>query len=117
MTRHSRFASVLLPLSIFVLGEYLIAQQSSLPAALNGFDGWMEKTRAAFQVPGAGVAIVKDGKVLLCKGYGLRDVEGGLTVTSKTLFAIGSITKSFNVAVIGTLVPGELLIPPDVLRN
>lgn len=104
MTRRSRFASVLLPLSIFVLGEYLIAQQPSLPAALDGFDGWMEKTRATFQVPGAGVAIVKDGKVLLCKGYGLRDVEGGLTVTPKTLFAIGSITKSFNVAAMGTLV-------------
>ncbi len=48
--------------------------------------------------------IVQDGKVILSKGYGLRDVKKNLPVTEKTLFAIGSATKSFTVTSLGVLV-------------
>ena len=56
-----------------------------------------------WKVLGAPVAIVKEGKVILSKGYGLRDVKGNLPVTEQTLFPIASITKSFTVATLGTL--------------
>jgi CubicO group peptidase (beta-lactamase class C family) len=55
-------------------------------------------------VPGLAVAVVKDGEVILLKGYGHRDVEKQLPVTPQTLFAIGSITKSFTVLGLATLV-------------
>jgi CubicO group peptidase (beta-lactamase class C family) len=47
---------------------------------------------------------VQDGKIILSKGYGLRDVKKNLPVTEKTLFAIGSATKSFTVTSLGVLV-------------
>ena len=56
-----------------------------------------------WKVPGAAIAIVKDGKVILSKGYGLRDVKSNLPVTEQTMFPIASITKSFTVATLGTL--------------
>jgi len=56
-----------------------------------------------WKVPGAAIAIVKDGKVVLSRGYGLRDVKNNLPVTEQTMFPIASITKSFTVATLGTL--------------
>lgn len=47
---------------------------------------------AAWEVPGCAVACVRDGNVLLAEGWGRRDLETGLPVTSDTLFAIGSAT-------------------------
>ena len=51
-----------------------------------------------------GVAIVKDGKVVLAKGYGLRNVQANPPVTADTLFAIGSSTKAFTTMAMGILV-------------
>src|SRR5262249_7977223 len=55
-------------------------------------------------VPGAAVVVVKDGKVILIKSYGYRDTAKKLPITGKTLFPIASITKSFTVTALGTLV-------------
>jgi CubicO group peptidase (beta-lactamase class C family) len=49
-----------------------------------------------WDVPGAGLAIVEDGKVVALKGFGYRDVARKLPVTPDTIFAIGSATKSFT---------------------
>ena len=70
---------------------------------VDGFDAFMAKAMAEFKVPGAAVAVVKDGKILLSKGYGYRDVERKLPVTGATIFPIASITKSFTVTALGTL--------------
>lgn len=48
------------------------------------------------KVPGAAVAIVKNGEVILSEGYGYRDTKNKKPVTPKTLFAIGSATKAFG---------------------
>jgi CubicO group peptidase (beta-lactamase class C family) len=74
------------------------------PLDLAGFDAFVEQTMKEWDVPGAAVAIVRDGKVVLAKGYGWRDVENKQPVTPRTLFAIGSITKSFTVAALASLV-------------
>src|SRR5262249_52176160 len=42
------------------------------------------------------LAVVQDGKVVLAKAYGQRDVEADRPVTTATQFLIGSITKSFT---------------------
>lgn len=70
---------------------------------LDGIDAFIEAQLKEWKVPGMSIAVVQDGKVILSKGYGFRDVEKQLPVTPKTLFAIGSVTKSFTVTVLGTL--------------
>lgn len=57
-----------------------------------------------FRVPGVGLVVVKDGEVLVNRGFGLRDVARKLPVTSQTLFEIGSSTKAFTVFLMGTFV-------------
>ncbi len=47
-------------------------------------------------VPGAAIAVIKDGEVMISEGFGYRNVEKGEAVTPKTRFAIGSATKAFG---------------------
>jgi N-acyl-D-amino-acid deacylase len=50
------------------------------------------------------VAITKDGRLVLARGYGLADVEGGEPVTPRMLFNLASCTKAFEGVAILTLV-------------
>ena len=72
--------------------------------AFDGWDAFVERAMADWKVPGLALAVVRDGKVIQMKGYGFRDLEKKLPVTPRTLFAIGSITKSFTVTGLGMLV-------------
>ena len=70
---------------------------------LQGLDALAATAIQEWKVPGLAIAIVQDGNVIYSKGYGYRDVEKKLPVTPDTLFAIGSITKSFTSITFGML--------------
>ncbi len=90
---------------IIAMGTLLSAVTAAdLKGTLDGFDDFMSLAMREFKVPGAAVAVVKDGKIILAKGYGYRDVARQLPITGATLFPIASITKSFTVTALGTLV-------------
>lgn len=63
---------------------------------LRGLDDYVSQAMTTFQVPGVAVAIVKDGKVVLAKGYGVRKLDETAKVDEHTLFGIGSNTKAFT---------------------
>lgn len=71
--------------------------------SLDGFDEFVNTTIQDWKVPGVAIAIVKDGEVLLSRGYGKRDLAQSLDVTPKTLFSIGSATKAFTTMALGML--------------
>ena len=58
----------------------------------------------AFEVPGLAVAVVKDGEVVLTRGYGVRRMDESAPVDEHTLFGIASNTKAFTAAALGILV-------------
>jgi len=64
----------------------------------------VDSLRKVWKVPGVGLGIVKDDKVILSEGFGQRNVKDSLPVTPQTLFAIGSCTKAFTTAALGILV-------------
>ncbi|MBL8517640.1 MAG: serine hydrolase [Betaproteobacteria bacterium] len=72
--------------------------------ALAGFDAFVEAELKKWNTPGAAIVVVKDGRVILQRGYGLRDVERKLPMTAQTVQPIASITKSFTVSALATLV-------------
>lgn len=57
-----------------------------------------------FNIPGMGVAIVKDDAVVLARGFGKCDVEGFEDVDANTLFQIGSTSKAFTATILAMLV-------------
>jgi CubicO group peptidase (beta-lactamase class C family) len=68
------------------------------------------------RIPGAIVSIVKDGQILLSKGYGLSDIEHHRAVDPhKTLFRIASVTKTFTAtAIMQQVERGNLSLDSDV---
>jgi CubicO group peptidase (beta-lactamase class C family) len=67
-------------------------------------DSVVEQARKEFNVPGIAVAIVKDGKVVTERGYGVRRQGNAAPVTPHTIFGIASNTKVFTAAALAMLV-------------
>src|SRR5690349_5400729 len=69
-----------------------------------GFDSYVKRVMQTFTVPGLSVAIVKDGKVVLAKGYGVRRMGDPTPVDAQTRFGIASNTKLFTATALALLV-------------
>src|SRR5262245_55186663 len=82
------------------------AQHAPISELVPELDRLAVDAMADWHVPGAAIAVVRDGKVALAKAYGLRNVEADLPVTISTQFLICSITKSFT-ATATALLHGE----------
>src|SRR5687767_8678171 len=54
-------------------------------------------------IPGAAVAVVKDGRIVFVKGFGLANAETGEPMTPDRLFRLGSTTKMFTAAALVAL--------------
>jgi CubicO group peptidase (beta-lactamase class C family) len=93
-----------LPLALLGVGVTLFATQTVAQAPPADFDKYVTSVMTAFEVPGVSVAIVKDGKVVLAKGYGVRKLGDPAPVDAETLFGIASNTKAFTATALGMLV-------------
>jgi CubicO group peptidase (beta-lactamase class C family) len=67
-------------------------------------DKLVESTLKNFNVPGISVAIVKDGKIIHAKGYGVKSILTNEKVDANTLFGIASNSKAFTSAALAMLV-------------
>src|SRR6187399_838747 len=87
--------------SLFMMfGASLFSQQLSG----SQIDSLTERAMKAFDVPGIAVAVIKDGKVIHSKGYGVRSLNSKEKVDENTLFGIASNSKLFTAAALGILV-------------
>ncbi|HEY1991644.1 MAG TPA: serine hydrolase domain-containing protein, partial [Gammaproteobacteria bacterium] len=91
----------------------LIACLFSIPAAwgaepppqeLQGLDRYIPQAMGDWKVPGLAIAVVKDDKLVWARGFGRRNLDEPEPVDVGTLFGIGSNTKAFTAAALGTLV-------------
>ncbi|MFI0492338.1 serine hydrolase domain-containing protein, partial [Flavobacterium sp.] len=86
-------------LFLLLIGSNAFAQISEKQV-----DELVERTLKNFNVPGISVAIVKDGKVVLAKGYGVKSILTQEKVDANTLFGIASNSKAFTTAALAMLV-------------
>jgi CubicO group peptidase (beta-lactamase class C family) len=96
-------------LIVLVLGSLpsLASAASSapvLPISPGTIDATVGRAMKAFRVPGMAVGIIKDGKLVYAKGFGVRELGQPAKVDADTLFQIGSNTKAFTVAALALLV-------------
>src|SRR5690606_23935060 len=66
-------------------------------------DALVKESMEKFGVAGVAVAIVKDGKVIHKKGYGVQSIKTNTPVTERSNFAIASNTKAFTSAALAIL--------------
>lgn len=85
---------------------------------LAGLDAYVCRAMKEFGVPGMAVAVVKDGRVALAKGYGVRRAGEAAPVDADTLFGIASNTKAFTCAALSILVEeGKLAWDDPVTKH
>ena len=92
-------------------------QSYNLDKSLQGFDKYIEQVMDDWNTPGIGVGIVIKGELAYWKGFGYRDIENKLPVTSKTLFQIASNTKLFTSVAMGMLVEEGKLAWDDPISD
>src|SRR5262245_32637952 len=86
----------------FVL--FVAAAQAAAPTKpFASLDSFVPAQLQKWKLPGLAIAVVQNGKVVYSNGFGLRDVKQNLPVTTSTLFAIGSVSKSFTSLSMGIL--------------
>ena len=79
-------------------------QETSSIRHLQDFEQLVQTIIDDGHVPGAAVILIKDGDVVLSKGFGKRNLAENLAVTPRTLFPIGSSTKAFTTTALAMLV-------------
>lgn len=80
-------------------------------------DALAERTLRIFDVPGVAVAVIKDGKMVHARGYGVRSLKTQQKVDANTLFGIASISKAFTTASLGILIDEGKLNWDDKVRD
>jgi len=72
--------------------------------SLDTLDKYIPKLMQYFGAPGLAISIVQDGEIKYSKGFGTKTINKNDTVDNNTLFAIGSISKSFTAIALAMLV-------------
>ncbi len=105
--------TVLLGLSSSGIAQSAGASDKDLATAINEILTQTYKSNE----PGASVVIVKDGKVIFRKGYGMANLELGVPVEPDMIFRLGSVTKQFTaVAILMLAEQGKLSLDEDITK-
>src|SRR5687767_11872814 len=107
---------------VFVFGATCLllgGQDVSLAAdPFAGMDPYIHTAMKKWEVPGLAIAVVKDGEVVLLRGYGVCELGADRKVTGDTPFTIASCTKSFTATAVGMLVEeGKLKWDDPVVKH
>jgi CubicO group peptidase (beta-lactamase class C family) len=98
---------------LFLLSITALAQDSFEPR----IDEYLRKEMQAQQIPGVALAVVKDGKIVLARGYGIANVEHQVPVKAETIFQSGSTGKQFTATAVMMLVEeGKLSLEDRITK-
>ncbi|MHB8629820.1 MAG: serine hydrolase domain-containing protein [Aggregatilineales bacterium] len=87
-----------LAISVLLMGHAPNAALARAPQQdFSAIDSTVNRLLDMYNVPGAAIGIVQNGKVIYTKGYGYADLDKKQLVDEQTVFSIGSISKSFTV--------------------
>ena len=107
----------LITLALVLLIAFSVSAQKSIDKKLKELDAYYEQALIDWNVPGMAVAIVKDGKIIFSKGYGIINVNTGEKVDGNSLFAIASNSKAFTSAAIAMLIDEGKMSWDDKVRD
>jgi CubicO group peptidase (beta-lactamase class C family) len=95
----------------------IVRAQEPRPMSSVEIDSLVGRALRTFDVPGIAVCVIKDGKVVHSKGYGVRSLDTQQPVDENTLFGIASNSKAFTTAALGMLVDEGKLSWDDKVRK
>lgn len=93
----------LLLLILSVITLQAIGQKQKADKRFDGLDTAFARVLKDWHAAGFAVAVVEKDKIVYAKGFGYKDYENKIPVTTSTQFAIGSCTKAFTASLLGIL--------------
>jgi CubicO group peptidase (beta-lactamase class C family) len=67
--------------------------------------------------PGCALGIVRDGKLIVARGYGMANLDDDVPITTKSVFEVSSMTKSFTCVCLALLLDQGKLSPDDAIHK
>ena len=102
---------------LFIFSYSTSFSQSTPVFVSDSLDNYVNRGMEQWQIPGVAVLIVKDGKVIVAKGYGVKELGTNDNVDENTLFMIGSNTKAFTGTALAFLEQeGKLKLDDKVIK-
>lgn len=87
------------PFCLSFLGFFaLITPLGAVSSDVEALDRFIEESLKLYGVPGAAVAVIEKGEVVLLKGYGVREYGKPERVDENTIFQLASVSKTFTAA-------------------
>ncbi len=116
MRNFQLFISLISVISISVISVPCFADDVAPPVAPNvvnplarQIDNLVRSELSAHEIPGYAIAVIKDGNVVIARGYGVADRETQKPVTTQTVFGLASLTKTFTALTLLSLVDRGLI--------
>lgn len=111
MLKYFLFLTIIYSFSVFATTEQRIVE------ILPKFEQYIQKGIPAWAIPGIAIVIVTPDKVLLCKGFGTREVGKNKPVNEHTVFQIASLTKNFTSSLAGILEAKKVFSLQDPVKK
>src|SRR6478609_9008430 len=105
------------PVAALSLIAGLLWTSAAIAAPPADTDAMVAKAMAAFGAPGLSLAVVENGKPVLTKGYGVRQIGTAAKVDAHTAIPIGSESKAFTSAALAILVDAKKLKWTDLVKD
>jgi CubicO group peptidase (beta-lactamase class C family) len=90
------FKKISLCVALSILYFFTTAQTNNRKFITDSLDSYVDSALLHSKIPGVAVCVIKDGKVVVMKGYGVKELATTNKVDENTLFMIGSNTKAFT---------------------
>jgi len=116
-TCRASLLSVKLIFSLAVLAAGLDSPIRAQDAIATKVDDYMKAEMQRQHIPGLSLAVVKDGQIILAKGYGFANVEHQVPVKPETIFQSGSMGKQFTATAVMMLVEAGKLSLSDPITK
>jgi len=103
--------------AVLILTLLLLSAQPARPAGTEVIDRFMRDFIARHEIPDAGVAVSRDGRLLYARGFGWADKEQRVRLRPSSLFRIASLSKPVTaVAILRLVESGKLSLDAPVAR-
>jgi D-alanyl-D-alanine carboxypeptidase len=99
----------------FLAAALLLIGASS--SAADDVDVYVEMQMRSLHIPGLSLAVVRDGRIVKAKGYGLANIELNVPATPATVYELGSASKQFTaVAILLLAEEGKLSLDDSIAK-
>ena len=97
----STYIKFIIQIYFFIL-TFVLAN-TDLESEIHALDKFIKETVSCRQIPALSISLVRDGQVIMSRGYGYSDIDNGKKASEHTKFCTGSLTKAFTTTLIADI--------------